>query len=262
MKSSFFRTFFTLILTTVLSLSYVNGQKNKKIVNKSISVHKSKIKIKPTPPGKTITKDVPVSVTTPITSTNNSTSSNFIVSPKVKAILEEINSLRDNPQKYIEYLQEYRKFFKGNMVYLPNEPAVETIEGISAIDECIAFLKTATKMPPYTLSKGLSDAANLQLKDLMSDASIVHIGKDGSNLSQRLAKFGFVGNSFAENISFFAKTPRDIVLNMLIDDGIKTRSHRKNLFSSTFKIIGLGFGIDKNGKVFCVAEFADSFREK
>ena len=186
----------------------------------------------------------------------------FSRSVKEEEILNEINVLRESPLKYVEYLENYRSLFKGNVVYVPGEPEIESVEGVAAVDESIAFLKSVAKIPPYTMSKGLSLAANLQLKDLMEDSSIGHKGKNGSTLSQRLEKFGYVGNAFAENISFYAKTPREVVMTMLIDDGVKSRNHRKNLFSTTFKQIGLAFGDGKNGELLCVIDFADSFRDK
>lgn len=51
--------------------------------------------------------------------------------------------------------------------------------------------------------------------------------------------------SLSENISFGWKTAKDIVLSMIIDDGVKSRGHRMNLFNSNYKKIGVASGKHK-----------------
>lgn len=184
------------------------------------------------------------------------------LSPGIEqAILDEINEVRADPQKFISYLEDYKKIFKGKTAYYADGRMIVTIEGTLVIDEAIGFLKTLPKLAPYNLSKGLSIAANPQLSDLMENSSLGHFGKDGSNLTQRLARFGSYENLTAENITYFAPLPREIVMTMIIDDGVKGRGHRKNIFSANLKQIGSAFGQSKKGENLCVIIFADSFKE-
>lgn len=178
-----------------------------------------------------------------------------------QAILVEINEARANPQKYISYLEEYKKTFNGNTAYYADGTMVVTNEGTAVIDEAIAYLKTLPKLAPYSMSKGLSTAANSQLADLMENSSLGHFGKDGSSLPKRLTRFGSYGNLTAENITYYAPLPREIVMTMIIDDGVKSRGHRKNVFSPDFKNIGPAFGKGKKGENLCVLIFADTFKE-
>ena len=178
-----------------------------------------------------------------------------------RAVLDEINLLRKNPQDYIKYLEEYKKLFKGNTVYLPTYVRFETSEGTAAVDEAIEFLKTAPAAPLLSFSNGLNKAAAQQLADLIENSSLDHAAKDGSNLGARLAKYGAVGSKSGENISMFAELPRNMVLFMLVDDGVKSRMHRKNLLSPNFKVVGISYGKGKTGEGLCVLDFADSFNE-
>ena len=178
-----------------------------------------------------------------------------------QAVLDEINTARKYPLKYVGYLEEYKKLFKGKIVYLPNAVMMETNEGVVPVDEAIEFLKKTAGLNPYSFSNGLSKSAGFHLKDLMIDSSIGHISKDGSTLQNRLSKFGFVGNVYAENIAHRSDSARDIVLRLIIDDGVKNRSHRNNIFSPNFKVIGIAFGKGTSGEGVCVINFADSFSE-
>lgn len=178
-----------------------------------------------------------------------------------QAILKEINEARANPLKYINYLESHKKKFTGNRITLPDGQIITTSEGIAAIDDAISFLKFLPKLEPYSLSKGLSIAAASQIADLMENSSLGHFGKDGKNLPQRLGKFGSYGNLTAENITYFAPTPRDILITMIIDDGVKSRGHRKNIFSRNFRQIGSAFGKGAKGENLCVLIFTDTFKE-
>ncbi len=178
-----------------------------------------------------------------------------------QAVLNEINTARREPQKYIAYLEDYKKLFKGKTIFLPNYLRIETIEGVAPVDEAIEFLKKVSGLKPYAFSNGLNKAASFQLKDLIADSSIGHTSKDGANLPTRLKKFGSFGNLYAENIAYYAESPRDVVLRMIIDDGVKSRSHRRNIFSPDFKVIGIAFGKGKSGEGLCVVDFADQFNE-
>jgi uncharacterized protein YkwD len=258
MKRSIFNIIFIFGVVFVLFPMFVNAQKKKTATKKkSVSAPTTTKKSIPTPP--TMTLPITVTPTTPVIS---NTPANVSLSSDEQAILDEINAVRNDPQKYIGYLEEYRKNFNGDKVSLSDGTVVITNEGVAGVDDALNFLRKTGKLSSYTLSTGLTQSANLQLKDLMENSSIGHKSKDGGNLTTRLDKFGTVGNIYAENITHLSKTPQEIVLAMIIDDGYKSRAHRKNLFSSEFKIIGLGFGIGKNGESLSVTVFADSFKEK
>ena len=175
-------------------------------------------------------------------------------------VLKELNNVRANPQSFIPYLEEYKKLFKGKNVDLPHVTML-TFEGTAAVDEAIKFLRGASKLEPFSYSNGLSKAANVQLTDLMENYSLGHIGKDGSNVPKRVARFG-KGGKLAENIMNMFNNPRDIVMHWIIDDGLKGRGHRKNIFDKSFKQIGLAFGNGQKNDPITVAVFADKFTER
>lgn len=177
-----------------------------------------------------------------------------------QALLNEINTARTNPKVYINYLEEHKKLFKGKNVDYPDVMML-TFEGTAAVDEAIKYLKGVSKLEPLSFSSGLSKPAKIQLNDLMENYSLAHTGKDGSNLPKRIARFGKGGKLYSENIMNQFSNPKDIVMLMIIDDGIKNRGHRKNIFSKTFMQLGIAFGTGKNNDPISVFVFADNFVE-
>jgi uncharacterized protein YkwD len=195
-------------------------------------------------------------------SESNTKTQNFAFSALETAVIEEINQARSDPQMYVAYLEEYRKYMKDNVLSMPNRQPLVTIEGIAAIDDAISELKKMPKGNSFAVSNGLSKVARQQVGDLQENISLKHFGKDGSGLEKRLMKIGFAGNAASENISYRVDAAREVILNMIIDDGIKSRSHRKNVFSPIFKLFGIACGVASDKTTVCVAEFADSFDER
>jgi uncharacterized protein YkwD len=176
-------------------------------------------------------------------------------------IFNEINVARKNPQQYIGYLEDYKKLLNGNIVQYPNGSSLRTNEGAVAVDDAINYLKSLPKLEPYKFSKALTIPAQAQLKDLSENPNLGHFGKDGSNLPTRLAKYGIVIYPYAENITYYADSPRNIVMLMIVDDGNKGRGHRKNLFSQTLRQVGIAAGLGSKKEVLTVTIFANNYRE-
>ncbi|MGI8670446.1 MAG: CAP domain-containing protein [Aridibacter sp.] len=176
-------------------------------------------------------------------------------------VFEEVNNVRQNPLKYVDYLQEYKKMLKGKVLYRPNQSAYLMNEGASVIDETISDLQNATALRPLTASKLLTLAANNQLNDLKENPKLGHYGKDGSDFRKRLAKIGKSGKYASENINYKDKIARDVILSLIIDDGVKSRTHRKNILNPEYNLLGVSCGIANDNQMICVMVFADKFDE-
>ena len=177
-----------------------------------------------------------------------------------QALFDELNKARTNPQSYIAHLEEYKKLFKGKNIEYPNMIML-TYEGTAAVDEAIKFLRNAAKLEPLKYSTGLAKPAKVQLNDLLENYSLGHKGKNGSNLPKRVARFGKGGKLYAENIMNQVSNPKDIVMMLIIDDGLRGRGHRKNIFNKTFKQVGIAFGNGKKNDPISVMVFTDNFIE-
>ena len=63
-------------------------------------------------------------------------------------------------------------------------------------------------------------------------------------------------------INYGDETPRMTVIQLVIDDGVPGRGHRKNLFNPDFKVAGAAIGPHKTYGTMAVVDMADAFTAK
>ena len=88
------------------------------------------------------------------------------------------------------------------------------------------------------------------------------MGRDSSHADTRIARYGTFGGGWGENISYGKSTARDVVLALIIDDGLPARKHRKNIFNPTFNFAGAAFGRHARFRTVCSMDFAGSYAER
>lgn len=179
-----------------------------------------------------------------------------------KEILAEINLARTNPQQYAKYLEDFRPHYQGKELRFDNEPPLITDEGISALDEAITFVRSLKPLAPLELRKGLILGARDHLADLLKTGRSGHRGSDGSITEERLNRYGRWSNSVGEDIVYRSRKPREDVISLIIDDGVKSRGHRKNIFKPEFRVIGLALSSLPKSDSMCVITFAGGFVDK
>lgn len=192
----------------------------------------------------------------------NASTINF-VSPLEKEIIDEINLARTDPQKYVTYLEEYRSYYKGNSVTLPgSKTALVTNEGLAAVDEAINFLRAQKPLPALTLAKGMCFAARDHAKDMTLKGITGHKGSDGSIPDTRVQRYGFWDGTVGENIIYDIKTARQMVIGMIIDDGVANRGHRRNIFDTTYRVAGISISDAASNPARGVIVYVGGFTDK
>jgi len=178
-----------------------------------------------------------------------------------KEVVLEINKLRSDPARYArEYIEPLKGHYNGRKFYYPGDLPLMTKEGVRALIECSEFLKNHGPAPILKPDQGLSQAADDHVTDQSKTGYIGHKGRDHSGFRDRIERYGEWAVRIAENIAYGNVTPRQVVIYLLIDDGMPSRGHRKNFLNEDFRLIGVAEGSHPGYERMCVMEFAGKFQ--
>ncbi|MDC1188954.1 CAP domain-containing protein, partial [Flavobacteriales bacterium] len=78
------------------------------------------------------------------------------------------------------------------------------------------------------------------------------------NYTKRIKKLIKIYSYLGENIHYGSTDAKEIVIDLLIDDGIKNLGHRKNILSNTFIYVSTSIQPHKKYGQNCVIEFGGS----
>ena len=163
------------------------------------------------------------------------------------AVIRELNLARQNPSLYANFVAESRPSF--------------TIERGRSVDEAVRFLKKTQPLPPLNMSPGMSRAAADHCADQIG-GQLGHQGSDRSHAGERINRYGSWSTTWGENISYSRKTAREVVVALIIDDGVRSRGHRKNIFNPKFSCAGAAFGPHARYRTVCTIDFAGGYAER
>ena len=179
-----------------------------------------------------------------------------------RQVLAEINLARSEPRSYAGFLREFRGLFRGNYYQLPGSSVrMQTSEGVKAVNQAIRFLERQKKLPPLGWSDGLAEAAAELSKEQGRTGDTGHDGRQSGGMRERIEKQGRWEKSIAENIAYGPADARSMVMQLIVDDGVSGRGHRKNTFGTAFNVAGVACGAHPQYGSMCVIDFAGGFRE-
>jgi len=118
-------------------------------------------------------------------------------------------------------------------------------------------LSITRDLEPFQPSKGLCKAAEYHAKDMGSNGNTGHISNDGTTFGDRIRKFG-KGGYLAENCSYGFSDALAIVLQLLIDEGVPSLGHRKNILSTNYQYVGISIQPHAAYGSNCVQDFSDT----
>lgn len=160
-------------------------------------------------------------------------------------VYEELNKVRKDPTSYIKYLKEMKENFDGKD-YKDTERnlIIETEEGLSGINEAIFYLENQSPLKKLEKNEGLEKSTKMMLTHIGPKGSVKH-EKGDMSLKKRIKNHVNKSGLMGENLSFGNNKAKAIICQIIIDDGVKSRGHRKNLFEERYNIFGLSCGYHK-----------------
>jgi uncharacterized protein YkwD len=174
-----------------------------------------------------------------------------------------MNLARTDPQKYAAFIEEYKKYYEGNRLTIPGrKKAIVTSDGVAAVDEAINFLRATQPTSPLEVVKGMCLAAKDHANDLALKGISGHRGSDGSSPNARLDRYGSWESTVGETVVYEISNARQVVIALIIDDGVPNRGHRRNIFDPNYRVAGVSITDSPVNGARCVVDYAGGFKEK
>ena len=168
-------------------------------------------------------------------------------------VLHELNLARTQPQAYAHALEDAaHSRWRASGVY--DDPI--------ASEEAIAFLERQRSLPPLGPDPALEGAALAHAHYQGGQGTFGHDGPGGESLGERLRRRGAFAMLMAEDISYGYASPREVVLQLIVDSGVPGRGHRANIFNPAFREAGVACGPHRLYGAMCVVDFAGTLMRR
>jgi hypothetical protein len=122
--------------------------------------------------------------------------------------------------------------------------------------ECYREMGRLQPMAALRISPVLMKSTAAHANDTGRAGIIGHTGADGSRMRDRVERYGTWRGSIAENVSYGNRDPLQIVLDLLIDEGVAGRGHRRNMLNPSFAYVGIAVRTHRSWGHQCVMDFA------
>jgi uncharacterized protein YkwD len=152
--------------------------------------------------------------------------------------------------------------FEGKVLARPGRPHLRTEEGPAAVRKAIAALRSRRRAPSLRWSKGLAAAAADHVRDQGPIGGLEHRGTDQSSPGGRANRHGRWVRGVAENIAYGENPAREVVIQLLVDDGVTDRGHRENLLNPGWGAAGVACGPHRRYRQMCVMDYAVRYLER
>jgi uncharacterized protein YkwD len=162
---------------------------------------------------------------------------------KIDEVLGLMNEVRTNPSL----------FLKDRLLpYLAQKPMEENTYVRSLKEE----LENRQAVGALTLSPVLSGLAKGHATDMGKHGTVSHDSSNGTPFAERVRK-KVKNGLIAENCDYGNETAIDIVMSLLIDDGVQSLGHRKTILNPQLHFVGIAIEPHKSYGTNCVMDFAE-----
>jgi uncharacterized protein YkwD len=181
-----------------------------------------------------------------------------------RGVVAELNRARTDPARFAAELEGRLQHFRGYIYRRPgSEIGTRTVEGQSAVREAVRALRGTNPVPPLRLSPGMSAGAADHVRDHGPIGATGHTGRDRSTPASRISRYGRWFGLVSENIQYGRGTnAHDVAAELLIDDGVADRGHRRNALDPNIRVAGVACGPHATYGQMCVIVHARDYAER
>ena len=163
---------------------------------------------------------------------------------QTEEVLKIMNEARTDPQVFLQ--TRLLPFVKEND--LESNPYAKSL---------IEELKVAKPKNPLQTSSVLEKLARGHALDMGEKGKVGHNSSNGTTFENRVRKKIKTG-MIAENCDYGNSEPLEIVMSLLIDDGITSLGHRKNILHPSLNYVGIAIEKHKTYGMNCVMDFSST----
>ncbi|CDW83699.1 UNKNOWN [Stylonychia lemnae] len=183
------------------------------------------------------------------------------------------NLFRVYKRLLLQVLDEYQDNMSKNQ---QNGINVVKKEGLSAVIDAIEYVKQSPPLKPFYWNKTLSKVCKLHAQECQQANTITNKTKKGEKPITRMKKYGhvFIGgaqNLFTGIVNNNSKSSEskitqncqgviDNIIQQIIDDGVQSRGHRKNILNPAHRTLGVAFEEHKQCGSIIVCNYAFNYK--
>jgi uncharacterized protein YkwD len=174
------------------------------------------------------------------------------------ALLAALNAARTDPHGYAKRLREDLAYFHGLIFEPPGGESLETSEGAAAVMDAIADLERRDPAPALTADSEIAKAALHLAVDQGRTGAMGHVDSAHATLRDRLETAGVWAMSMEEDIAYGPTDPAEVIRELIVDDGVPGRDHRKAIFDAAMTRAGYACGPHASWGWVCVIDFTSN----
>ena len=148
-----------------------------------------------------------------------------------KEVIEYFNMVRSNPKKFASIIREYKQYFKGKVLRVPNSKVgIMTKEGADAFEEAAKYLDSVKAINTVKYNVGLTHVAK-EVVDAAAKTDDIN-SLDELDMDAIFEKYGKFVGAFSRAMDFGSKDSKMVIINLIVCDGDSSRGQREGIFNS------------------------------
>ena len=152
-----------------------------------------------------------------------------------------LNNLRKDPDSFVDHVRDRKDCFDNEYYTESTGQKFKSESGVAHYEKCIVYLDAHEGSRELILSKELSNCAREHCEYLCKSGKFDHESSGKKNLDQRIKQYGNWRGCAGECVCLESSSALDVVLGLLIDDGVRNTENRNHLMNDEYHIVGIAF---------------------